>query len=284
MNVLYHYCSTESFVSIISNKCIRLSSLTLSNDRKEGELIQDILLQIARDANLMPSVVARFERALRNSYEFFDGLGFCLSENGDLLSQWRGYADDGKGLSIGFNRKYLKALSERRKEADTPSYHLCKLVYDKRGQRRIAEKHFEKLRPLINDGAFRNPTGTLLAPTDGDERERIEKSTRAAYFAIALAMLQMFEIKHPAFKEEREWRMVNFSFREFLDDKGIKFRPAGDKIVPFRELELEDVGVRPIAKVILGPKHQGPEHAVHRLLALSGFSKVKVIKSVATYR
>jgi hypothetical protein len=32
---------------------------------------------------------------------------FCLSEKSDDLGQWRGYADDGQGISIGFNSAFL---------------------------------------------------------------------------------------------------------------------------------------------------------------------------------
>lgn len=32
----------------------------------------------------------------------------CFSGNGDLLSQWRGYAKDGTGVAIGFKTKYLE--------------------------------------------------------------------------------------------------------------------------------------------------------------------------------
>ena len=32
----------------------------------------------------------------------------CFSGDGDLLSQWRAYADDGKGISIGFKKSGIK--------------------------------------------------------------------------------------------------------------------------------------------------------------------------------
>ena len=32
---------------------------------------------------------------------------FCLSEKGDNLGQWRGYADDGRGVAIGFAKEYF---------------------------------------------------------------------------------------------------------------------------------------------------------------------------------
>ncbi|HEY8660108.1 MAG TPA: DUF2971 domain-containing protein [Hanamia sp.] len=31
----------------------------------------------------------------------------CFSKNGDLLSQWRAYAEDDKGFSIGFDSNYI---------------------------------------------------------------------------------------------------------------------------------------------------------------------------------
>lgn len=34
----------------------------------------------------------------------------CFSEKMDCLSQWRGYADDGKGISIGFCKKMLESF------------------------------------------------------------------------------------------------------------------------------------------------------------------------------
>jgi hypothetical protein len=47
MTVLYHYCSTSTFVSIISGKSIWLSSLNLSNDTMEGKLVAETLCRMA---------------------------------------------------------------------------------------------------------------------------------------------------------------------------------------------------------------------------------------------
>ena len=40
---LYHYCSLETFISIISNKCLRLSDLSKSNDYMERKWIINII-------------------------------------------------------------------------------------------------------------------------------------------------------------------------------------------------------------------------------------------------
>lgn len=36
----------------------------------------------------------------------------CFSESKDKLSQWRGYAQDGKGIAIGFDRGVLEELNQ----------------------------------------------------------------------------------------------------------------------------------------------------------------------------
>ena len=38
-------------------------------------------------------------------------LGACFSESEDQLSQWRGYAQNGKGLAIGFDKEILETLN-----------------------------------------------------------------------------------------------------------------------------------------------------------------------------
>ena len=37
---------------------------------------------------------------------------FCLSAYGDSLGQWRGYGDDGYGISIGFKKSYFSKLND----------------------------------------------------------------------------------------------------------------------------------------------------------------------------
>lgn len=69
----------------------------------------------------------------------------CFSENGDILSQWRAYADDGKGLAIGFNVKkieeLLKNLNERENNGlKIAESELAKVIYIKK-KRIILLKH-----------------------------------------------------------------------------------------------------------------------------------------------
>ena len=57
------------------------------------------------------------------------GVGFCLSEEGDLLSQWRGYAADASGVVIGFSRNYLDWLCSSNLPDELGGLNLHKVDY-----------------------------------------------------------------------------------------------------------------------------------------------------------
>ena len=79
---------------MLESRAIWLSSLSLSNDSMEGKLVADIISEMARNDGLNAFDQQQLRDHLARFDQFFDGFGFCLSEEGDLLSQWRGYADD----------------------------------------------------------------------------------------------------------------------------------------------------------------------------------------------
>ena len=66
------------------------------NDASEGKELRTILDEMA-----LPSEVYKILDYIDKYYETY----ICsFSENGDLLSQWRGYCPDGEGYAIGFKQ------------------------------------------------------------------------------------------------------------------------------------------------------------------------------------
>ena len=118
----YYYCSLETFLNILKSKEIYLSDPLKMNDKSEIRWYLD-KLNAYRDRE--DSFESLFERMrVRSGLDFtFDDLLnslnskgqrsiyiSCFSKKPDLLSQWRAYADDGKGVSIGFDLdKFLTA-------------------------------------------------------------------------------------------------------------------------------------------------------------------------------
>jgi hypothetical protein len=110
----------------------------------------------------------------------FDGLGFCLSATGDLLSQWRGYANNASGISIGFSKKYLEELSKElgNKGPDftikEPGFTLQQVKYDLKAQKEMIRPTYEKIKELIDEGAFKYPRPSTILDTKTDEEIEIE--------------------------------------------------------------------------------------------------------------
>lgn len=107
--LIYHYCGADTFHAICLNKKLRFSDLHSMNDYMERHWGYDIWEEAA--SGLLDSIGVSFldeiDRVFHNSG--FQGLllGSCFSKNGDVLSQWRAYADDGAGYSIGFAPRTL---------------------------------------------------------------------------------------------------------------------------------------------------------------------------------
>lgn len=106
--------------------------------------------------------------------KIIDGLGFCLSKEGDLLSQWRGYADDATGVSIGFSEDYLGQLAKAEREPNKSGFTLQKMEYEYPEQKKLVMPTYEKVKELINKGAFRMPGPRSLLDTRSKEEMELE--------------------------------------------------------------------------------------------------------------
>ena len=291
---LYHYCSNEAFHSIISNSEIRLSSLTLSNDYMEGKLVEEIFIKIAREEGLKGAQMKRFRRAVDQisvvdqKNVIADGLGFCLSEEKDLLSQWRGYANDAQGVSIGFSKEYLKQLSgvlKDKKQHDVYNlkedekkqvFNLKQVIYEQKAQELLLRPTYQKIKKLLDEEDFHAPRRGLPSGKSTD--------ATSAFLTLLPAIDNLYALKTTAFKEELEWRLISF-LTTFPDQPPgpCLFNPSLNKIKPYRTFRLVDLKITPIKKVVLGPKNTTPKRVIESFLKQNNFNNVEVIRSKASY-
>ena len=158
---LYHYCSVPTFYNIIKNKSIWLSDISKSNDSQElrwvlGELRVFMMKQwlvYAENAQKAGKTVDfdQFDK----TYSVIDKLlclegnknwVFCLSEKKDELGQWRGYADDGRGLAIGFEAKNFYVMDVLAlKEDDSFDFCFRRLNMVKKGSRHTLTDYWKTL-------------------------------------------------------------------------------------------------------------------------------------------
>lgn len=284
---LYHYCGTEAFVSLIRSRSIWLSSLSLANDTMEGRLVNAAVMRLATRDELDAQARESLHESLAFMERFFDGLGFCLSEDGDLLSQWRGYADDARGVSVGFSRAYLNSLAASRRGEDRSGFAVYKVEYESDKHEALVEPTYRELRKLIDAGAFRRRGSWSLLDSRSAEEvaaddDKIEKAHKALMFKVLELFPRLYELKASAFREEREWRLVSI-FTDRTSDS-CKFRASKGRVIPYREFELQELDVPPIAEVVIGPRHETPPDVIKSLLRQAGFGNASVRRSDATYR
>ena len=287
MSVLYHYCSTATLHAIVSSRTIRLSALSLSNDTLEGKLVERAIVRLAERDGLREPSLSTLRRNVTYFEEMVDGLGFCLSEEGDLLSQWRGYADDAAGASIGFSTDYIAWLRTEWSKSYSPGINLERVTYDITEHDSDVTPIYERVKIVIDDGALRHPIirRPPLVPTERQiEEEKEHFKSLQANLSLALLPLigSLYKHKSPAFREEREWRLLSYLFKSAEDP--IDYHLSRDRIIPYRPVKLEPGPTDAILEVILGPKHTTPPRLVRQFLERNGFANVKVRNSEASYR
>ena len=207
---LYHYCSNDTFLSILRNSEIWLSELTLSNDSMEGKWLQKLLLEKYKETEKDHERLTALSNILEAISKKFRAFGFCLSAHGDTLSQWREYADKGEGVAIGFADG-----------KDTfPHFQITKIIYIE-----------NKCKELI-DGILSNTKRAFDLNEENVIIKAISEKTKNDIDILELiggkendqliidAVLNSFSVKNPAFEEEKERRIL---YKVTLDRKLLRY-------------------------------------------------------------
>lgn len=269
--VLHHYCTTETFMAIVVSKRVRLSALSMSNDSEEGRLVLRLTDKLGETHRTDPAVLTSLKAHWNEVVAANEGLGFCLSERGDLLSQWRGYAGQGRGVSIGFSTEFLKRTSV----ADEADEHFATLERVEYGEGQQLHEYGPTYTALVN--AIADAQGYLQY----GHVSITEKLKAVMNRKLRPWTRKIYTFKNDGFAEEREWRMLALLTAEEQED--CSYRAVDDKIVAFRELRLDADEGPAIVSVTLGPKHVTPVDQVERMLQRHGINAV-VTKSALTYR
>jgi len=276
-DLIYHYCSAETFHAICTNKTIRLCDIFLMNDSMEmywGYSIWEIVAN-----TLIKSLGHKFIDSIDEIIHFSGKkclvLASCFSLDGDVLSQWRAYSDDGNGYCIGFNAKDLIKLNIKP----------LKVEYDEK-------KQIKELTNVIK--------ALYEIEQNLPENERYGDNFINACINIAF---DLSAFKNPAFSEEKEIRLVhllNFkesnSYLKLIDSGGTYFgepaNPAEVKFLMYRNMPKTYIDinftnknkVNPIKEVIIGPKNLVLDTAISVYLETLNIGNIIIKNSKSSYR
>ena len=275
---LYHYCSNEAFLSIATKKQLWLSELLLSNDALEGKWIRQVFRDCCARRGFPAHKQERFLRYLDGLIKFCTAYGFCMSHKDDLLSQFRAYAADGRGVAIGINEEYLRQLAEHKRSRGRPSrFKFLQVEYDEAAQRALVDPHIDEI--LAAADRLDEVQSRSFYPS---EDEQIEAN--GLNFCLGLRFLpfadKIFGIKHPTFMDEREWRLIEPQYQSMPKMQPYLgqtlFRSASNRIVPYVTMDIERLEIPSIVEIILGPRNTTPAAVVGRLLSKYEWAGVTV--------
>jgi hypothetical protein len=276
----FHYCPTAAFFSIIKNREVWLSSLTASNDSMEGKWVSNIIGIAAIKWGIPPADGGRIIDMVRMIEQSQDCLGFCLSEAEDTLSQWRGYADDGAGFSIGFSEEFMDSF----RDPNDPLISAHRVIYTLDEQLKLFEPMAQSVRRAIEEGAFASQIDSLLVTLSEENRVAVQEGYQKAHSDLSTALTSefslFFKLKNSAFDEEKEWRLIRMALDPYTD---LEYRVRGSRLVPYLSENFRQLK-RPISKVLIGPKNPTSKDVVFGFLAKHGFDNVPVEISRASYR
>ena len=271
---IFHYCNEDVFRKIIASKKLWLTPVNTMNDSEEvihlyknvWEKAKELLLQKFKDEwsiNILKIVDGHI-----SNIAIFTDMPYCtcFSDNGDLLSQWRAYADDGKGYSICFDSETLGIRNS------LP--HPNAVIFNAIG---ISE--------VIYD--FTRQVNILVRIVNEILNQRLNNALDWLYIITNLRHYSPI-FKNSSFFTEQEKRIIYY-FDESHDFKHSFVSGPYD----FREEEKRfdlnwyaDETKHSISKIILGPKNKNTEEEILVLLSHNGITleSENLFRSTSTYR
>jgi hypothetical protein len=274
--LIYHYCPAAAFLEIVRSRTMWLSASYALNDRMERDWGYSIFVK-ALD-QFQSEVGKHFIDNVRDAVDmaYFHSMLMisCYSLDGDMLSQWRAYADDSRGFSIGFAASVMQQSAKP-----------LRVRYDEQAQLG------ELLGNLKHTYEYEKSIGF-----------KFDDEFRTHWFHVGL---DLCAYKHFSFAEEKEIRLAHVSglisdenSRRILalgargqdgkllsEPSDVHFRIRNGIVVPYIVLDYSNRGtISPIKEIILGARNENTESHIEVFLNTIGVTGVPVRRSNAPYR
>ena len=240
--LLFHYTDAAGIQGIVTKDELWASHVEYLNDAQEFRYARELVLsrfneriqQTTGDVGNICKIRDVYESRSLMWQSIADIYIACFCEDGDLLSQWRAYAAHGEGFAIGFNagRIFQTVCADGDLGKSTK---LLRVIYDVDRQHYWIDLAIDKLLAALNTNTATN----------------VLEQVPLMFSEIA------FSFKHPAFREEREWRLVCSAQPEL--QRIINIRVSGARLLPYVAIQVGTRAAGPsYVQVIHGPTTEAP--------------------------
>jgi hypothetical protein len=214
-----------------------------------SEILNELSGELGKEDNELIEK-SRHEAQLLN----VDNVFICsLTEERDLLSQWRAYTRGGMGYSVGFRSRAISKVTLEDKEFD-----LVRCLYKRSDQKRALVAAIESAKALAIQNKRQREADELesrkLAAAAGPGQphrfvlhRQIAPSLYLAWCCQLLAVI----FKNPSFAEENEWRLVAVGLKPLQ----LKYRAGKSMVIPYAEFKFPEASsdLPVIEEVVVGP-------------------------------
>lgn len=229
---------------------------------KTDQTPQDFLEPIAKEEWAIWALLEACENSISVQSKDHYIASFC--EEDDLLSQWKGYGNQGGGYSIGLSLK-TSTIDDKNNV-----FRVFQVVYDPQKQREV-------LRHILDDIL------TSLRNSQPSGGYGLDASNHVEYHAHIQAATDFFRVvgmrfKDKGFAQEKEWRF--HACMSIKDAKNVKFREAKNILVPYLRLPINGPQIK-VTTIRCGPsiRRDLSKESAEMLVSQTKFSTAQVVSS-----
>jgi hypothetical protein len=253
-STLWHYTSYDAFMNICTSKEIWATDYRFLNDREEFNHAKKIAQKLVDEVPQFSGASFPAQDMLRQGLNVALNTGSLredrlrimvasFSENGDQLSQWRGYAGNSTGVSIGLD---LRGLRPPLEIGTTVAFAPC--VYSDSDKRVLLKAIFEEyIKGLqtwwdsIVGAAMQQQLEVapnrleLIQKLISDHGQELNQVLYRCQEDLTFDLLRLAPfLKDESFSEEKEWRLALPSEIVRMPIKHpIKYRAGRNTLIPF---------------------------------------------------
>jgi DUF2971 family protein len=260
-DLLYHYTDFYGLKGIVESHSLWATYSRTLNDSTEQRYGEKVVCKILQET-VNEELRERIAAGMKEWPDRYRPFVACFCTDPNLLSMWRSYAFRGGGYCLGFDSSELRKVVMERSSMRTYQQkfnYLLKIVYG------------------LPDDSLRGSLQQLA--------KRIEQDP-ARSLGFSIARILASKIKHEAFREENEWRIIVHDpvFEE------MKFRQGHNNIIPYVDLRRHsDSGgpLLPLRKVVCGPTLRNDDElreTVKWMLAKHGYGRAEIESCEIPYR
>lgn len=266
---LFHYTTSNGLLGMLGESSLWATNIRFLNDSSEIDYGRELFTETFNEIrDHSKPVFHSFLDELKKIMPFTGILpvfAFCLSSEGNLLSQWRAYSESGTGYSIGFDSRRLTSELE------------CDFGNGLRGMPELLKVSYS---PDEQKHRLRAVIDACLTPQVAEAANRPDATMYLSNLVSFYVERWIVSVKHPTFSEEQEWRLVFFGP---VVGAPSEFRTIRGFLVPYvvARSRLGSSTLLPVRSITYGPRLYPELNAavVAQLLRKSGYKRAIVADS-----